>query len=750
MTLTLLDFQQEAAERIVASTLAYFTAGQDRLSGRAVPYVGQLKAVTGAGKTPILATAVGKLSPAIVLWTTKFGSVVDQTFANLRPGGKYHHLLGNGFVEIIKFSDLSSSTEWRRILDRTDGLTILISTVAAWNSSEKDDRLNVHRVNQDWGNMSRWDQLRTERKRPLHVVYDEAHNTTSEQIELLDDLDPTGFYVASASQIKGKLQRYLTMLDDTQRDARIVRVSTRKVVEAQLLKSRIIVSDYDSSAETMLVDVVQQRAELERRLVQLGSSITPKSIYVVESSDTSVPGSEPRPVAIWRTLVNECGVPSSAIAICTNTRNLPQGAERVATIDQLSDQYTHIIFNKKLQEGWDDPSVYLCYFDGKTDSATRIQQVIGRALRQPGAQHFQDEELNSATFYVQCPTDTVERIIDQLKEELRIYKDEGTPEDFEPFQVKPRKLQPPPVPIKAEWEGKLTVPKLQPELPAGNVLRPIIERGTHDFGPDDLAAPGKALINVVSVRTGETTAQVRDLLEDMKVRCGAYVRNQIRVLSKHCYNALPREAFTNPKLDRLACYGSPALTHYGELASKVVAAFEGHVELGILADPDENTYVVGAYQPSGVVQKEFSYAAHPYYDAGAFNDPELKMARALDQFPEYVWARNKQNVDYGIPLPIKSESSSTFYPDFLWWVKQTVWAIDPTGKFILNEKIRTKLLMLPEPLKIALVTQGKHDGSWRKTTDDGWTLVRYRLGNVGPEPFDDLNILLTTLVTASK
>jgi hypothetical protein len=70
----------------------------------------------------------------------------------------------------------------RRIPDQTHGLTILVSTVAAWYSSEKDERLNVHRIHPDWGDKSRWDQLKEDRKRPLWVVYDEAHNTTTEQV----------------------------------------------------------------------------------------------------------------------------------------------------------------------------------------------------------------------------------------------------------------------------------------------------------------------------------------------------------------------------------------------------------------------------------------------------------------------------------------------------------------------------------------------------------------------------------------
>src|SRR6266567_5921637 len=115
--LDLLDFQQEAADQMLASAVNYYNIGPDKLDHRPVPFVGQLKAVTGAGKTPILCSVVGKLNPSIILWTTKFGSVVDQTANNLNPGGKYHHLLGRGSIEGVKFSDIHSSTEWRHILN---------------------------------------------------------------------------------------------------------------------------------------------------------------------------------------------------------------------------------------------------------------------------------------------------------------------------------------------------------------------------------------------------------------------------------------------------------------------------------------------------------------------------------------------------------------------------------------------------------------------------------------------------------
>jgi type III restriction enzyme len=742
----LLDFQQTAADKLFHTAINYFVSGQDKIGGRLIPFVGQLKAVTGAGKTPILANVIGRIHPAIVLWTTKFGSVVDQTVANLRVGGKYHHILGAN-AEVIKFTDLTSASEWHRILEQKVGLTILVSTVAAWFSNLKDDRLNVHRVSADWGDKSRWDQLRYERERPLWVVYDEAHNTTTEQIEQLDELEPAGFFVASASPVKGKLQMYLTQMDEEVRNTRIVPVSTRAVVEAQLLKSTINLADYHSSTTVMLKDVVTRRQSLEDQLKSIGEPTTPKAIFVVEASNTT--SGEPRPVTIWKTLVNDCKVPPSAIAVCTNTKDLPDGAVRVERIDQLSEDLTHIIFNKKLQEGWDDPSVYVCYFDGKTESATRIQQVLGRALRQPHARHLPDEDLNTAYFFINCPSEKLEEITDELKEELRIYKGPGEPEDFEPFKIQHERQVPAKIPVKPKWEGKFKVPRLQPELPAFAPLQSLINKKTFEFSEEDRAASGKAIVSIVSVKTGDVLLNQRDLLEDMRVRCGSFLQDQIRTLSKNCANALPTNIFSNKKLDLAACYKSKALHHYQEVAIDVVREYERQVKLDQLADPSDPDYVVGPYQPSTTVKKQFENAAHAYYDSKSFNELELEFAKALDKFGRFVWVRNKDRVGYGIPLPMKCGSSSVFYPDFLWKVKDTIWALDPTGRHILEEKIRAKLLTLPAPLRVALVTPGKYDSGYRLEADTGFTLVRHRTGNSSPQTFDSLDHILKTLVAES-
>jgi hypothetical protein len=421
--------------------------------------------------------------------------------------------------------------------------------------------------------------------------------------------------------------------------------------------------------------------------------------------------------------------------------------DRVATINQLSDAFPHIIFNKKLQEGWDDPSVYLCYFDGKIGSATGIQQVLGRAVRQPDVKHYSDDDLNTAYFFVNCPNDLLDKITDQLKEELRIYK--GDDPDFEPFEFKEERKSLQKISVKTEWVGKLKVPHLQLEMPPGDALKKLIRKKTFDFSEADRAAKGQALINIVSVKTGDVSQAKRNLLEDMRVRCGAFLYEQIRTLSKNCCSAIHPDVFSNPELDKTACYNSKALEHYRELARLAVQEYENHVRLTELSDSDNQNYIVGPYQPSSGVEKPFKYAAHPHYDSKAFRDDELEVAKVLDKHKEYVWTRNKDRLDYGIPLPIKSGSSSVFYPDFLWRVKKTIWAIDPTGKFILMEKVRTKLMSVPAPLRIALITRGKLSSNYTVNADDGWSLLRFRTGNAAPETFDSIDETLQALINES-
>ena len=78
------------------------------------------------------------------------------------------------------------------------------------------------------------------------------------------------------------------------------------------------------------------------------------------------------------------------------------------------------------------------------------------------------------------------------------------------------------------------------------------------------------------------------------------------------------------------------------------------------------------------------------------------------------------------------------------------YALDPTGRHILEEKVRGKLLGIDAP-QIVLVTRGKVASDWSGLDEtDGWTMVKAAaIGRQpAPEHFDKLDGLLNRLAPA--
>jgi type III restriction enzyme len=241
----LLPFQQEVVDKAVEAIYSYnasknlFTIGSNipsSLEGKEKPYLHRIKAITGAGKTPILAAISARLKNSIILWTTPRGAVIEQTTENLK--GKYRNLLGDD-TEVLGLDEALRNAAWNRIIEKTSGCTLITTTVAAFNQKESKN-LTIHK-----GDPSPWQQLCDEVKRPIWVFYDEGHNATENQFKRLLELQPKGFILASASPLAADLQILLPGEDKQAKervlnDSRTTTVNTKLVVAAGLLKLRII------------------------------------------------------------------------------------------------------------------------------------------------------------------------------------------------------------------------------------------------------------------------------------------------------------------------------------------------------------------------------------------------------------------------------------------------------------------------------------------------------------------------------
>lgn len=769
MTFTLRDFQDEAVIALREAAAGWVAAlaehGPPRSGRQVIPMLAQLRAITGAGKTPILTATIAGLGPSIVFWTTKSSVLVGQTIQKLNT--VYRGLLPPD-TTILK--EIPSPSEWTAMLADTTGTTIWVRTVASWNESEEgnrgtdDARLNLHRPAADWaGPRSPWDVLadRNERHRPLWVVYDEGHGQTSVQLDQLTDLKPVGIFAATATPVRSeRVDRYLAILSDDEvfgpiaREAN-VQVSTAAVARAGLLKTTVRVTDLDVDAADKVEHVVDQLRRLDQLGAESSAPVRPRALYIVEESNLRRGHTgDPPPVVIWRALVERLRVPADTVAMATDTRDAPKDAEQITTFAGLKARHRHVIFNKKLQEGWDDPEAYIAYFDGETNSALRLKQLIGRVVRQPDGKHLSVAELNTAYLFVSSPNRRFARVVEDLQKSL---VDEYGAEAGEPTI----KVETGPAP--AAISPRPGLPKLGvPRWTLGGAVLTdawddLRSAGGRDFPQSDLDAPG-----VLHAKTFDIDDEDDRAIADEAVRVGnnirtangRYVQERIGALSRAALNALHQQAdvLAGSMWAERSSTGSTAQREIARLARDYVDAYETRVRYIDWPNPFEATWKPEPYTPRSGSTRAFEHSVHPYYPTAraVFNADELEVAVALDAIEDGLWARNftsAANNGYWLPLPAQVDGSNRFFADFLWWIDGRRYAIETSGRHLLASKVRGKLLSLSDPA-IALIARGRVAASWsRNESAEGWTLVRARPGaaSATPEHYPDLATLLAQL-----
>ena len=439
--ISLFPFQSEASAKI-ADRYRNFITDPERPGRRGygkLPFYQSLQALTGAGKTPIIADALTQMRTVfpiepIVLWVSKGKVVVEQTQANFEDGGKYHHLI-SGFTTVSIRDCKQDDVE-----DDSTGL-IILGTTGMFNTKDKDAR-RIYEVQKDTGKIALWEAIKERptadgKKRPLIIFYDEGHNLTDQQAERLLELKPDALILATATpRLPEKLAEIIELLrnNDYKDSDLATTIRSTDVVEAELVKREVHLGGYVTAAEVALSAMQEDYADLKEIANAEGLTFTPKCIYVC---DTNEPGDELRsfktrtapPITICRYLVETCGIDPSEIAVYCDLKvspaqplpkefNLFRGGDN-DYIKFVAENYKHIIFNLSLQEGWDDPECYLAYIDKKMESKVQVEQIIGRVLRQPGAKHYSDAKLNISGFYIHVEAEGVfTQILSEVQKKL--------------------------------------------------------------------------------------------------------------------------------------------------------------------------------------------------------------------------------------------------------------------------------------------------------------------------------------------
>lgn len=766
----LFQFQEVAAASIADRFINYLEDPPQAGSAkhpRSVPFFQALAALTGAGKTLILASAVSQVVatmpvPPIILWLSRGKVVVRQSFANLSPGGKYHSLLEN--MTVSPLADYNPI-----VAAETTSALLYFATVGTFNQKDKENgSLTIFQSDIDTlGNTSTWEALKArstddDQRRPLFIVYDEGHNLSDQQTELLLELEPDGFLLASATM---KLPARLNNeVEDLKRrgwteDNLITHVDTTAVVTENLVKATIDLAGYNAPMEATISNMLSDMAQATSEAALQNPPVRPKAIYVCKTNmvaDDAYMTDNPKrpffqreapPILIWRYLTEKCGVDPSAIAVYADLKTskdypLPDDFVLYKGADSdydnfVAGNYRHIIFNLSLQEGWDDPEVYFAYVDKSMDSTVQVTQIVGRVLRQPNVTHYSSERLNTAHFYVRVDrNETFNEVIKDVEKQLGGAAGPVKIVASPPGKAKPQEYTP---------KELLAVPMTG--LDGSGAQTPIQASITNftDYRQDKVNTRGTGSRKISRQRVGQDVEEAEwEVFEQASRVSARWIFH--REVQRRYRPALNVVKLSDSKFDAIVGIGSPAYYQVCVLAENVVKEYIDNVRL---AQRGPNPYYPGIILARPDEVHPFKNAVHTGY-AGLNLSLEMPFAEALDKIG-LPWCRNPARTGYGIDL-VTVGNTQKFYPDFLIWTEKRVICVDTKGGHLVRETAGRKLLNIRSKpgasryLDIQFVSKGKWNNTLEQEAPDGYT--NWGLNDEGKLKawhFDGLDQLLADL-----
>ena len=407
-----------------------FTATTERLWGRGLSYNPLsgfpvdmpyfcLRVPTGGGKTWLAAKSVQRVNThllrcehSVILWLVPSKPIREQTIKALKDRSHPYHaaLREAGPITVLDLEEAKSVT--RATLDTST--TVIVATRQAFQVEEEECR----KVYQSSGalmhhfdNLSptQRDELLTDgegserttpyslanvlRLRRPFVVVDEAHNSRTElAFDMLARFRPSGVME-------------LTATPDLERTPSNVlhSVSAAELKAEEMIKLPVVL-ETEPNWQQCLADAIGRRdalhklADEERRA---GAAYL-RPLVLIQS--------EPRRAGIEtldfekvkNELITNHGIPASEIVVATGEE---KGLEQIDADYKLgvadpACPVKFVITQKALAEGWDCPFAYILVSMASLSSATAVEQLLGRVLRQPGASHRQAKALNQSYAFV--------------------------------------------------------------------------------------------------------------------------------------------------------------------------------------------------------------------------------------------------------------------------------------------------------------------------------------------------------------
>lgn len=439
-----------------------------------------LRVPTGGGKTWLAAKSVAlanthllRAEHSVILWLVPSKPIREQTLRALRDTRHPYHaaLREAGPVTVLDLDEAKSVT--RASLDTAT--VVIVATRQAFQVGEEELRkvyessgALMHHfqglapalqadLTRDNGTIP-YSLANVLRLRRPFVIVDEAHNSRT----------PLAFDTLAKFNPSGILE--LTATPDTEKTPSNVlhSVSAAELKLEQMIKLPIVL-ETEPNWQQCLADAIARRNELQQLAdadyLKGGNYLRPLVLIQSEPRRQGVETLDFEKVR--RELIDNHRIPAAEIVIATGEE---RGLEKIAAdykqglVDPAC-PVKFIITQKALAEGWDCSSAYVLVSMAALHSATAVEQLLGRVLRQPDAQHRAAPALNQSYAFA------VSRSFPETAKALRDCLVEGAGferKDAAQF-IAPAK----PVQGRLNWEGRRLPNPVKVALPEKIDLRDV-------------------------------------------------------------------------------------------------------------------------------------------------------------------------------------------------------------------------------------------------------------------------------------
>ena len=403
-----------------------FTAVTESLWGQGLPYHPLegfspdmpyfcLRVPTGGGKTWLAAKSIAlvnmhllRVPHSVVLWLVPSKTIRDQTVRGLKDLKHPLHaaLREAGPVIVLDLGEAKALT--RATLDTST--VVIVATRQAFQVEDEESRKvyessgalmhhfeNLSIAQRDGllkdGNTVPYSLANVLRLRRPFVVVDEAHNSRTElAFDTLARFRPSGIME-------------LTATPDMERTPSNVlhSVSAAQLKAEQMIKLPVVLES-EPNWQQCLADALGRREGLQMLADDERREGAPylRPIVLIQS--------EPRRAGldtldfdrVRQELMTNHGIPAEEIVVATGEE---KGLEKIDAdykmgISDPACPVKFVITQRALAEGWDCPFAYILVSMASLHSATAVEQLLGRVLRQPGAKHRTAKELNQSYAFV--------------------------------------------------------------------------------------------------------------------------------------------------------------------------------------------------------------------------------------------------------------------------------------------------------------------------------------------------------------